>query len=195
MKQETIKIRLFGELGESVGKEYNLAVNTFPAAMSAINVLSSGKFFRELHIQKEKNIKYRILLNGRDFFYDKNDPPRPDNIESIKKCELCGKTKNLKTIDIVPVLEGSTFITLIISIIVSVVAAVIINALSKPPELQEYKEKQKSSFLFSGPENTISEGGPVPIGYGRLMVGSAVVSAAYNIGYFNASDNERIVKE
>src|ERR1041384_4591576 len=114
MKQNIVKIRIFGTLGDEIGHEYNLAVNTFAAAMSAINALTYGKFFRILQEKDKQSLKYRILLNGRDFFYDENNPPTPNNIESIKKCELCGKTKNLKTIDIVPVIEGSA--TIIVAI-------------------------------------------------------------------------------
>ena len=44
------------------------------------------------------------------------------------------------------------------------------------PEVQE-REANKPSFLFNGPVNTVAQGHPVPIGYGRLRVGSAVISA------------------
>jgi len=33
------------------------------------------------------------------------------------------------------------------------------------------------AFGFSGPVNTTAQGNPVPIGYGRLIVGSVVISA------------------
>jgi predicted phage tail protein len=41
--------------------------------------------------------------------------------------------------------------------------------------------EQKPSYLFAGPVNTISQGGPVPIGYGRLMVGSILVSGGVTV--------------
>lgn len=44
------------------------------------------------------------------------------------------------------------------------------------PEVQERPEN-KPSQVFSGPVNTTAQGHPVPIGYGRLIVGSAVISA------------------
>lgn len=199
MKQNIVKIKLYGELGKAVGEEYNLAVKTFAEAINAIQILSNGKLFKHMMENDKKGIRYKILLNGRDFIYDKNNPPRPDNLESLMNCELAWKTKDLKTIDIVPSMEGSDIISLIIylivSIIIAVIAAVIINALTKPPELQEFKQRQKTSFLFSGQENTINEGGPVPLGYGRLIVGSSVISAAYSVGYFHATDNARIVQQ
>jgi predicted phage tail protein len=37
-------------------------------------------------------------------------------------------------------------------------------------------DKHKPSYLFDGPVNTIAQGHPVPLGYGRLIVGAAQVS-------------------
>jgi predicted phage tail protein len=38
-------------------------------------------------------------------------------------------------------------------------------------------------YLFNGPANTVGEGGPVPVGYGELMIGSNNVFASYDIAY------------
>jgi predicted phage tail protein len=37
------------------------------------------------------------------------------------------------------------------------------------------------SYLFNGPANTAREGGPVPIGYGRLVVGSQIIQSSNKI--------------
>lgn len=36
--------------------------------------------------------------------------------------------------------------------------------------------ENKPSYVFNGPVNTIAQGGPVPLGYGELIVGSYVIS-------------------
>lgn len=46
----------------------------------------------------------------------------------------------------------------------------------KAPDISE-KEANRPSFLFNGVVNTTSQGHPVPVGYGRMRVGSAVISA------------------
>jgi len=74
---------------------------------------------------------------------------------------------------------------------IGLLSAGVINLLSKPPQEPEVQARQKQSFLFSGPINIANEGGPVPIGYGRLITGSTVVSASYDIVHFNASDESR----
>jgi hypothetical protein len=57
-----------------------------------------------------------------------------------------------------------------------------------PPEFDDHTEIDISkgaggarSYLFNGPQNTAREGGPVPIGYGRLLVGSTIIQAAQSI--------------
>lgn len=46
----------------------------------------------------------------------------------------------------------------------------------KAPGISE-KEANRPSFLFNGVVNTTAQGHPVPVGYGRMRVGSAVISA------------------
>lgn len=57
----------------------------------------------------------------------------------------------------------------------------IIAATTKMPGVAEStnanKESDQTSFLFDGPTNQSKQGGAVPRGYGRLLVGSIVVSA------------------
>lgn len=84
----------------------------------------------------------------------------------------------------------------------SLIAGGITSMLSKPPANIPYQDqafvaqqatanKQSAiggpvgnsgpiSYLFSGPTNTVGEGGPVPVGYGELMVGGHNVSTYYN---------------
>jgi len=57
-----------------------------------------------------------------------------------------------------------------------------------PPEFDDHSEIDISkgaggarSYLFNGPTNTQREGGPVPIGYGRLLVGSTLIQATQYI--------------
>lgn len=38
-------------------------------------------------------------------------------------------------------------------------------------------ETNKASYAFSGPVNTVKQGNPVPVLYGRLLVGSQIISA------------------
>lgn len=39
------------------------------------------------------------------------------------------------------------------------------------------------SYLLNGPTNIMGEGGPVPVGYGRLIIGSNIIQVSYDILY------------
>lgn len=66
--------------------------------------------------------------------------------------------------------------------------------LSKPPKFEPFgdiENGQRDSYLFSGPANTVSEGGPVPLGYGELIVGSNVVAQNFQVrDYILRDDND-----
>jgi predicted phage tail protein len=48
-----------------------------------------------------------------------------------------------------------------------------------PPKFDDFRKIQegggKPSYLFDGPSNILGEGGPVPVGYGRMKIGSQTV--------------------
>ena len=64
----------------------------------------------------------------------------------------------------------------------SLALSAIASALSPKPDTQDQRvsataEASRSSFVFGNVVNTASQGAPVPIGYGRLKVGSKVIQA------------------
>lgn len=86
----------------------------------------------------------------------------------------------------------------------ALLAGGISSLLASPPKFEDFREIEKKSgrqsYLFSGPQNITQEGGPVPIGYGRLIVGSQVIASSYVISDTSARtdigdmDNEFIDK-
>lgn len=55
--------------------------------------------------------------------------------------------------------------------------------LAPSPKVDDYgkREKEKTSFLFNGAVNRQEQGGPIPIIYGQVRVGSIVVSSGIDI--------------
>jgi len=52
-----------------------------------------------------------------------------------------------------------------------------------PPKFDDFRKIDgggKPSYLFDGPTNILGEGGPVPIGYGRMKIGSQTVEISVN---------------
>lgn len=208
-----VDIKFHGVLGEECKTNWRLDVKSVGEAMRAINILTRGKLFKFLYDNDKKGLKYNVLINNKIFEAEK--PLKPENIEDIKNSELCINHRNLRNIDVIPIIEGTADSSGILGIIIGVIliiigilmiigtlgggtplgvafiiggigfiAAGVINLLTSPPHFDDYREiggNRRSSFLFDGPQNTVKEGVPVPIGYGELLVGSAVVSATYEI--------------
>lgn len=195
-----VTIKLHGNLGELFHEQWDFAVKSVSQALSAINTFTDNKFFKFLSSKQQKGVFYRVLINGEDYVAEKSLTD-PEDINAIKSSNLVANIDNLKTIDIIPVLEGAKDVFLIILGVVLVIvgilliefgigvplimigigllAAGITALISKPPAFEDFREVEgsKSSYLFNGPVNIQREGGPIPVGYGRLLVGSQVISA------------------
>ena len=206
MKQELVEINLHGNIFEGIKSQYKLAVQNVGEAIHAVNTLTRNKLFTKFLENDKKNIKYEILINKNPCLFSAT--PDINNPETLLNSELVMNFPNLKTIDIVPIIEGAQDVGLIIAGIVLIaiaiwvpglnvfvvgalvmggiglIAAGIINLLSTPPKLDDFKSSsRKGSYLFDGPENVVGEGGPVSLIYGQLLVGSQTVEVTINNTY------------
>lgn len=202
------EIKLHGQLGEKVGKLWKAKVYSVSEALRAVEVNSKHKLFKYLADKERAGLKYQVLINGRDFEKGEFNEEHP---ETVFKSELVAKNTNIKTIDIIPVIEGSDdLLNLILGVILIVVgyftgaygliyigvgllAAGVAGLLAQPPEFEEFKPLGKTSYLFNGPENTVGEGGPVPVVYGRLIIGSLAIAANYQNLYMDIDTNQSVL--
>jgi predicted phage tail protein len=214
-----VTIRLHGEIAKEIQSEFKLNVKSVGEAMHAINILTKGKSNK--YFVKNQRKAFKVLVNDKDLDVDPklNDIDRPDLLEAVSHSELAIK-RNIKTIDILPHFElhdsdilgivlGALLIIVGVLVIagtlgggtllgsalivggLGIMAAGVMNLLSKPPKFEDFREiggGQKSSYLFNGPTNVIGEGGPVPVGYGELLVGSQTIAASYDIYNIPISD-------
>ena len=155
------KVFLHGELGESLGKEWDLEVDSVQEVFCAIEA-NTNKFTRFLAENSEK-FKYYTFQIDDEYLTSKKE------LES----KLPEKAKN---IHIMPQIAGGDPISILIQVVIAVATSLIMQALFKPPKAKEQRETK--SYLFAGTQNVAAQGIPVPLGYGRLKVGSVVVSAA-----------------
>ncbi len=200
-------ITLHGALGEEVGHNWKLAVNSVGEAIRGIQT-NSKKLYKALLENDKKNIKYRVLINKKDFFVEEGKDPNTK--EGVMSSELVMNFKKLDSIDIVPVIEGAEkkgILSIVIGIMliavgvylpgpvamgqmsgalvmagVGLVMSGISMLLTPKPEFGDFREIEgsgaRASYMFGGPENTVREGGPVFVGYGRLLVGSHVIQTS-----------------
>jgi predicted phage tail protein len=235
-----VKVRLHGDIGEKLGKEWNLQVDSVAEAFQAIDV-NTGKFTKYFISKVEEDAKYEILINQRDLWMpdfeklpEKYQDLKKEHIENLYKSEAFMNFSNgLQTIDVVPIIEGAgggggggksggskggggksggkgffaIFLALVVGIfapgiglsiaipaIIGLLALGVSMLMMKPPPMVspqsianpsadfEASPSQggEPSYLFNGPVNTQGEGGPVPIGYGRLIIGSHQVFSSYD---------------
>jgi len=229
-----VKIELHGILAEKLNKSnWNLAVNSVSEAIRAIEA-NTEIFYKNLYELDKKNIKYRILINKKDFKVFKPEEDIKNDFDKVINSNLLTSFEEevLESIDIIPVLEGSfggggffqiipvvlgialiftgvgiaasagVFGLLAASLVVAgigLAAVGFLALLSSPPPFvaPEFnapgvagsKGGGGKSYLFDGPTNTAGEGGPIPIGYGRLLIGSKTISATYVTSYLENADN------
>jgi len=199
-------ITLHGILSEQTGRQnFDLAASSVGEAMRGIQA-NCKKFNKSLIENDEKNIKYRVLINKKDFLVEEGKDPNTE--EGIRSSELVMNLQDLKTIDIVPVMEGESsqerkadsksIFSIIAGIVLIAIGAItsnpylimagigllvsgVSNLLTPTPKFEDIREIEgggKPSYMFSGPQNTVREGGPVFVGYGRLLVGSHVIQTS-----------------
>lgn len=208
MKNKLVKFTLFNELADYLGhKEWNLNVKSVNEGLQALNTLTNGKF-NQFFVEKNKlRTKYRILLNGNDFICEgSNGEINESNAFLVKNSEIYLKNNALETVDIVPFIEnadikGMGFIQLILGVVlIGVGLATTLPflamagfglamsgtsaLLARAPDfkLDAQPAGGNKSYAFSGPTNIIGEGGPIPVGYGRAIIGSQVINAPLNVG-------------
>ena len=197
------KITFHGNLAEALGqKDFELKVQNVAEGLRAVDIISKRKLAKAIVENEKQNIKYKVLTDEKPLFSE-----NIDDIEKIKNSELF-INKKYKTIDIVPVLEGAgddaKDLTMVIgggllfgmgyameNTMMMMIGAYsfltgMSNLLAEPPEFEDFREIQqvnkKESYLFNGPLNTYNPGGPVPIGYGRVMVGSLTIAYSHEHG-------------
>lgn len=182
------EIFIHGKLGRKFGRKFKFSVCRPKDAILAIETIHEG-FSKEMIEMAKNGQQYSMIINENSV---------------ISAEDFCGK-KKISRIDIIPTIYGSGAVVALVvgvvalvgayaastagfALLASVLVAVAFSAISygiqsllaKPPEtnspsLSASTSATSKSFLFTNKENIKQQGNPVPIGYGRLRIGSAVI--------------------
>ena len=156
-------IRLHGILAQKYGEVFKMDISKPRDVIRAIDANRDGFRKTVMDLQKE-GFSYEILVNK----------------QRLNKNEFLN-SKKAQEIDLVPFIVGAG-IHLVVALAVSLVSAAIQFALMDPGTIdggQSTVGGDNKSMMFSSSQiNLTAQGSPLPIGYGRLKVGSSVIQAS-----------------
>ena len=192
MNNELRTVRLTGELGRRFGRIHRLVVDSPAEAIRALCVLRPG-FKQFLVNSNEHKLQYRVRVGREVQSVEDLKMNRPASKSFTFAPVLMGGKKGgaLQTIlgavlVVVGVVvnaytggtAGNPFISMGTAMIIGGVVQML-TPLPKPGSPDE-ADKNKPSTYFNGPVNTVQQGQPVPVGYGKLIIGSAQIGAGLN---------------
>lgn len=185
----TRTIYLQGRMGEMFGNEWRLNCNTVQEAMHAIDCLKGG-MKRYLVDCTENGVGFTVQ-KGEDFLDNQTVGLELGKDDLIITPVPAGSRRQSKSKSIGKIIIGLLLIAvgmgtgnfdigekgaqLLISVGTQLALTGIVELLQKEPDEPEDNE----STLFNGPINNTKSGIPVPLCYGKMEVGGAVVNFGF----------------
>lgn len=196
-------IILLGELGKRYGRKHLLDVKSPAEAVRALCV-NFKDFAGFVSTSTERGVGYRVMNMRESLTEDRLHEPASQRItiapvvvgaSFFKKlfsgvgAILTGAALIAASILYPPlgaaVLFGTTTLaTVAFSVGVSLALGGVAQMLAPQPKFDgpsEQDQANQPSYVFNGAVNTTAQGQAVPVGYGRMIVGSAVISAGVSV--------------
>jgi predicted phage tail protein len=175
-------VRLYGVLGSKFGRVHRFALDsgTVSEAMQALCSQLAG--FRAFMAQaKDHGLTFAVFAGKRNLAEDELNAPTGS--DDIRVAPVLIGSKNggvFQTIlGVVLIVVGVVFQQYyLIGSGIAMAAGGIVQMLS--PQVKAGRAdspNNQPSYVFNGAVNTQAQGNPVPVLYGRMIVGSAVISA------------------
>jgi len=177
-----LTVRFYGDLRRRFGMQWTLAARSPREAIHALMTQLPG-----LRAYFQQHATRSFLVRGRHQDYDEADLHYPlvdgvlKVVPLVQGAGAFGKIIAGAAVAVVGVfvpVVGTAMISLGVSLALSGIAQLLAPraAATATPENAE----NEPSLAFDGAVNTMGQGGPVPLGYGRLLVGSAIVSVGFS---------------
>ncbi|MEM8021458.1 tail assembly protein [Morganella morganii] len=194
MSQEImIKIELGGVLGKTFGKTHQRLVSTTSEAVRALCCTIPG-FEQFLNTSKSRGLTFAVFRGKKNIGEDDLGFPVTGDVIRIIPVVIGSKRGGLfQTIFGAVLVAAAVFMSggigaafaaggmtgFMATTGAAMMLGGIIQMLSPQPNGIAMKDQgeNKPSYAFGAPVNTVSQGYPVPIGYGKRRIGGAVISA------------------
>ncbi|QQB32838.1 tail assembly protein [Achromobacter deleyi] len=194
---ETLRtVRLYGRLGAEFGRVHRLAVNSTAEAVRALCVLIPG-FEAVMASSAGNGVSYACFIGRRNISADEIAHPVGDDdiriapvLAGAKRGGLfqtvLGAALIVAAVYFAPAMgfaalgaQGAVAAPMMLSMGISMALGGVVQMLSPQQRALSARDRPENgaSYNFNGPVNTTAQGNPVPILYGRMIVGSATISA------------------
>ncbi len=189
------KVKLYGELQDKYGESFEFDVSTVREAVLALSA-NFPTFMSDIRVDGE----YNIFVDDTDIAAEEVVNPIGSN-KTIKIVPIVSGSKGAFKIILGAILiyitagtaggyvgawlGGGQAALVASAAINSIGYALLLGGISEilftpPSGATQESPDSRPSYLFQGQVNSVAQGGPVPVGYGRLIIGSTVLSAAIN---------------
>jgi predicted phage tail protein len=174
-------VYLHGHLADMFGPEWKFEVRTAAEAIRALNANCKGFL---AYLTRNSEPGYHVVVGNADRSVEELHAGVGD--QDIHVFPTFAGAKDSGWVNVilgaVLVVVGTAYgIQPLIGAGISMMLGGVSMLLTRPPSLispKEDKYENTPSYLFNGPINTQAQGHPVPVGYGMLRVGGAVVSTS-----------------
>ena len=180
-------IILYGELAKRFGKHHRFSVSTVSEAIRALRANFKG-FENFLATAHHNGMGFKVFVGGHSL--DINEVPAP-----------LGKSNNIIRIAPAVIGSGNAWTRIILGVALIAVGVIsrtpnlvlagaalafggVAQLLTKTPKIgtgTREESQSTESYIFSGPQNVTAQGNAIPLVYGRMMVGSAIISAGIDV--------------
>lgn len=184
-------VKLYGHLGKTFRKVWRLNVKSPAEAIRAI-AANDKKFLP--YLVKHSEPGYKVLVDNREL--SKESLTHPPGVGTIKIIPVTvGASGDVFNIIVgiflvaasffapgVIAIAGTGYGIAVAGTLATIGASLILTGVAgllapSPQSDVDERPENKPSYAFNGPVNTIGQGHPVPILYGKLLVGGQVISA------------------
>lgn len=184
-------IRLYGELGKRFGREFKLDVQSPAEAVRALRVIVPG--FQAYLVEHAKSA-FKVFVGGSNRSDEVGAPcsdreviriaPTVQGASAVGRIILGAAMIALAIWNPMGWIAlgalGAVGTTALFSMGMSMALGGVVQLLSPQQTYDSAaseRPENRPSYNFNGPVNTTAQGHPVPLCYGRMIVGSAVISA------------------
>lgn len=177
-------VYLHGLLGKEFGKKFKFSLGRPKDCVWAIDANKKGFVNRLVELAK-KGAHYSVVVDGR-ISHNINLEKTAKELHIIPS--ISGSAGVVVAVGVIAAVVGyaGTFGPVVSAILIAVGTAAVSYGISNLMQKDQKTDvgsasatsnAANKSFLFSNGENVTEQGNPVPIGYGRLRIGSAVIQS------------------